>query len=426
MALQGTLRDFALPDILQLIGIQRKTGILTMEGEQDTVTVQFFQGQVVGADTRSRRLEDLLGSVLVRTGRISEAQLREALAVQRETLQRLGYILVRSGFISEDGLREALRVQINQIVYRLFRWRDGRYNFAPMDHLEYDRNLTIPVSAETVLMEAARMIDEWPMIEKRIRSPRMVFRKTAAGRAYEADAAGVDGSAEDFNLDMLGGTASCGKESPVQCSPEEHEILRKLDGRANVQDVVDQTSLGEFDAHRTLYELLKRDLIQEVTTPEAASAAAGGRTSALMVRASEAALAGVAILALLTAGFNDFAPWRIGSVYRESEALRGYVSRSRLERIEAAIQVHYLDTGSVPDRLDTLSESGYLRSTDLLDPWGRLYEYERSADGFRLLGRDGAGGESPALRILRSFNPNQRNLMEGLAHTSPGGGSTRP
>ena len=51
MALQGTLKDFALPDILQLIGIQRKTGILTMENDEDTVTVQFVQGNVVGADT---------------------------------------------------------------------------------------------------------------------------------------------------------------------------------------------------------------------------------------------------------------------------------------------------------------------------------------------------------------------------------------
>ena len=106
MALQGTLKDFALPDILQLIGIQRKTGVLTMEDHKDKVTVQFFQGNVVGADNSSRQIEECLGTVLVRTGRISEIQLQEALAIQRETLQRLGYVLVKSGYLRKYNLTQ--------------------------------------------------------------------------------------------------------------------------------------------------------------------------------------------------------------------------------------------------------------------------------------------------------------------------------
>ena len=39
MALEGTLRDFSLADIFQLIGLQRKTGVLTLNGSDDTVTV---------------------------------------------------------------------------------------------------------------------------------------------------------------------------------------------------------------------------------------------------------------------------------------------------------------------------------------------------------------------------------------------------
>ena len=33
MALEGTLKDFSLADIFQLIGLQRKTGILTLQSE---------------------------------------------------------------------------------------------------------------------------------------------------------------------------------------------------------------------------------------------------------------------------------------------------------------------------------------------------------------------------------------------------------
>ena len=35
MALEGTIRDFGLPDIFQLIGLQKKTGLLTLKNEKE-------------------------------------------------------------------------------------------------------------------------------------------------------------------------------------------------------------------------------------------------------------------------------------------------------------------------------------------------------------------------------------------------------
>jgi len=185
VALQGTIKDFALPDILQLIGIQRKTGILTLENEDDKVTVKFQDGQVVGADTASEGVESRLGSVLVRTGRITEAQLAEALQTQRKTLQRLGHILVQNEMITSDELVEGLNVQSTQILYRLFRWSEGTYDFQAVEKIDYDRSHFVPISADSLLMEGARMVDEWPIIERRIKSETMVLRKTKAGESVD-------------------------------------------------------------------------------------------------------------------------------------------------------------------------------------------------------------------------------------------------
>lgn len=44
MALEGTIKDFGLPDIFQLIGLQRKTGVLTLRAKNETVTVTFESG----------------------------------------------------------------------------------------------------------------------------------------------------------------------------------------------------------------------------------------------------------------------------------------------------------------------------------------------------------------------------------------------
>ncbi|HEY5908837.1 MAG TPA: DUF4388 domain-containing protein, partial [Vicinamibacteria bacterium] len=72
MALEGTIKDFGLPDIFQLIGLQRKTGILTLTAEAESITVTFENGMVVMADSSSKRLEDRIGNVLVKQGKLSQ------------------------------------------------------------------------------------------------------------------------------------------------------------------------------------------------------------------------------------------------------------------------------------------------------------------------------------------------------------------
>ena len=111
MALEGTIRDFGLPDIFQLIGLQRKTGHLTLTNEKDdeSVTVTFENGMVVMGDSSARRLEDRLGNVLVKQGKVTRERLDEALGVQKQTLQRLGHILASSSAITTKDLRDALK-----------------------------------------------------------------------------------------------------------------------------------------------------------------------------------------------------------------------------------------------------------------------------------------------------------------------------
>ena len=118
MALEGTIRDFGLPDIFQHIGLQRKTGHLTLTNEKDgeTVTVTFENGMVVMADSSANRLEDRLGNVLVKQGKVTRDRLEEALGVQKQTLQRLGHILSSGSAITTKDLRDARRLQVLPII----------------------------------------------------------------------------------------------------------------------------------------------------------------------------------------------------------------------------------------------------------------------------------------------------------------------
>jgi hypothetical protein len=248
MALEGTIKDFGLPDIFQLIGLQRKTGLLTLKHEQDQVTVFFENGMVVNADSASKRLEDRLGNVLVKQGKLSRERLEDALTTQRQTLQRLGHILAASSAITTRDLRDALSVQVAQIVFRVFRWRDGRYQFNAADTVDYDRENFVPMSTDFILMEGIRMVDEWPIIEKKIPSMDIVFKPAVDPNSIE-----VGGGAEEEGGSERKRSAAS-SSNKIRLTPEEERIFRKVDGTQTVQGIIDSVGTGVFRPyHNFLY-----------------------------------------------------------------------------------------------------------------------------------------------------------------------------
>src|SRR5215510_6665238 len=230
MALEGTIKDFGLPDIFQLIGLQRKTGILTLNNEKETVTVAFENGMVVSADADSKRLEDRLGNVLVKQGKLSKERLDDALQTQRQTLQRLGHILATNDFITGKDLKDALQVQVAQIVFKVFRWRDGHYSFAPAENVDYDRENFVPMSTDFILMEGIRMVDEWPIIEKKIPSFDMVFRPVVDPAQIEVGGSGPNESSPNVERTLT----STGK---IRIGSDEERVFRRVDGVRTVQAI---------------------------------------------------------------------------------------------------------------------------------------------------------------------------------------------
>jgi hypothetical protein len=385
MALQGTLKDFSLADIFQLIGIQKKTGVLTLKHEQETVMVSFLEGNVVAADSTSRRMEDRLGSVLVRSGRLGEAQLQEALRQQRSSLKRLGTVLVEGKFIDAAALSSALQVQVSQMVYRLFRWTSGEYQFSQEARLDYDRGYVQPMSAESILMEGARILDEWPMVERALRSFQTVFRQ--ANVAIARTSASPDPS---------GGEDAAGA---VTLSDDERMVHGLVDGRRTVQEIVDRSALGEFDTCRILYELIGRQLIEEV---KVGAPAKGRAAPAPRVSAESPILIGLGVLALvLLAGGGLLArllPW-IDQASRApglsawlspflSGEEKGRVTtsfeRSHVQRVRAALEVYYLLNRGYPRKLTDLVTEGLVPPEALLDAAGHPLEYGSEGRSYTL------------------------------------------
>ncbi|MEP6800291.1 MAG: DUF4388 domain-containing protein [Acidobacteriota bacterium] len=394
MGLEGTLRVFSLNDIFQVLGLQRKSGVLTVEGEDDTVTISFLGGQVVAAESASRRLDNRIGHLLVRSGRISEEQLTQTLQTQGETQQRLGFLLIRDRLVTPADLREALRLQILRIVFNAFRWTDGRFSFTQEGPIDYDADHMSPVPTESILMEAAQMFDEWPMLERKIPSRDIVFRR----------APGV----EDLRLVVPPEPPS---EGSLVVSRSEAESWKWVDGSRSVADIQEHAFLSEFDVYKGLAELLGRSLLVEgriaappgVSPVEAAPAGFPGRAAGLWAVA--ALLIGLGFYLVPRNPWNLFV--RPRGERREAAEFLKSVSLERLAAIERAVRVFYDSSGQYPKKLEDLVTTGILDESAVYDPYGRKYRYIlRSDDGkFGLYGRNAVGEIDLDLSFDRSLAP---------------------
>jgi hypothetical protein len=256
------------------------------------------------------------------------------------------------------------------------------------------------------------MIDEWPILERRIKSPGVVFRKTAAGAALDVPIASLLDA--DIDLGMLDAPPrEARNDDELRISPEERDILSMADGVATVQDIVDTSALAEFDVYRLLVDLLGRNLIEQVEVlADATAEARANRWVRFGSSVLQAVVFAAAALGLLTVGANPQTPWKLAARTPETELLRTYVGRNRLERIEQSVQAFYLDHGTMPETLDALATGGYLPWSDTVDPWGRPYSYRVGPSAYEIGSRP-PSGTGDDIVIRHAYTASQRLVLEG-------------
>ncbi|MBP7147996.1 MAG: DUF4388 domain-containing protein [Acidobacteria bacterium] len=429
MALSGTLGDFSLADILQLIGLQRKTGHLLLRRSEEEVRIGFDAGRIVSAESSSRPLEPTVGTLLVRSGKLTEERLEQAQRIQGETLARLAHVLVQRGWVDRDTMRRQLALQVQETIFDLFRWRHGEYDFQP-GTVDWDRELLDPLPCENLLMEAARLIDEWPMVERLVGSRDTVFRPTQAATHLLATTADQESRASVYEQDIDFGFIPAdplqeGEGGQLRLAERELAVLRWVDGRRSAGEIAELTGVGSFETFKLLGSLLQAHLVEPaLREPEARPAVPGIFRSAVFARvfggfAALLAVAGAlgAIQELARLAIPDLPRLPVpvpaaSSEWLSEEAgldrIRSAASAARLARIERALEVHYLDTQAWPRTLPELCTRGLLPDRLLTDPWGRPYVYELHPWGYRLYETPAPGTSANPVARERRFLHSER------------------
>jgi hypothetical protein len=390
MALKGTLKDFGIADIFQLISHQSKTGVLHLHSKNKEVRISFVNGDVVRAESTTRKKRDLLGAMLVRAEAISEAQLEQALEIQKRTLKRLGHILIERGFLKKEELKQFTHLQTTETVYKLFNWETGTYAFETED-VSYDKETVEPIRSENVLMEGFRMVDEWPMIRKKITSFEMCFKKVkdlpeeAAPKSVEEE---IDGALDDMFADE-------GIKKTKGLGRNEIKVYYQIEEGRNVQKLIDLSRLGEFETCKALQHLLHQGYIKVDTTRKEAARdeeKPGARIRRipfgriLLQTGMYLFIVGLLFILYRTVDVDLFSlSDETGTRTFKSPAAKELVSRCQERRLRAALDVYFLETGKYPGELDELVRQGLVDEKELRFPWRNPRIYQRQDGGYLLI-----------------------------------------
>jgi tetratricopeptide (TPR) repeat protein len=238
MGIKGSLREASLADVCQLLALGQKTGCLSIADGTRFGQIFFDKGRINYARIVNRR--DRLGDLLVGDGVLTQAQLDDVLRRQaREPDRRVGELLVANSYISRSELTRYVRLQIEEAIYHLFTWSRGNF-FFEADARPDEADIILAINPESLLLEAARRVDEWSLIEKKIPSLDLLFQ---------------------VEHDRL-------QRSRADLTAEQQQVAQLADGSRTVQEIVDATGLTEFTVGKALFGLIQAGLARRVGLKE--------------------------------------------------------------------------------------------------------------------------------------------------------------
>ncbi|HEV2719051.1 MAG TPA: response regulator [Thermoanaerobaculia bacterium] len=201
MSLLGRLEDLSLTDIVQIVFLSRRTGVLEIIDTRGRHTVLFRHGLVVNASSPEH--PDLVS--WLETNELVPASRVNVLRQMEESGIPPGAAAVEMNLISAEKLGDAVRARVQNVIAPLAQSREGEFNFI----------LSEQVSAIDVEYDVDQVFKEGGLSPQRIlggdgeklKPLRGLEESLKAGKALLRGSAGPDVTPASLNLDLSGGQA---------------------------------------------------------------------------------------------------------------------------------------------------------------------------------------------------------------------------
>lgn len=246
--LEGNLKEFRVPEIIQLLSQSGKTGTLRVASKLGGF-IYLNRGQVFfAATTRGRKP---LGQRLKERGTVNEANLGKALEIQKkeEFKRRLGQILISIGCLDKKTLNAFIEEQIWAELCEIITWSEGSFSFFSNE---------MPTQEDVGIY-----IEEWEKSRRSLPKFEAAFAKARDEKILPAVPPGTI-----FALDET----SQAKDLETTLDPDEQKLLKFIDGHRSEKELAQLSGLSNSQARYCLYKLSHLGLIKVVRRPLAKEA----------------------------------------------------------------------------------------------------------------------------------------------------------
>jgi hypothetical protein len=351
MSFRGELREFELPDILQLIASQKKAGWLKIISRGVCHFVFFRDGKITSTKNPADE-DDPLETYVSRRGLVPHEALDRVAALRRKTGMDVQDILEKEGLLDREEIQEIFEAMVEEDIFELMSVKVGQYEFETEDRPEPLPPGALSAEIGPILMEGARKADEIAEMRRALGPEEGVLVLTSAGRDRK------------------------------EATHEENDLLSLVNGVRTIEEVIEDSVLDRYTATRLLFECAKKGwvgLLRTGATQRGLEVAPTG----FDVRRAVKWVAPVVLLLLTSVLFSrtlqDHA--RDDALAAEwmnrTESIRDALAK---EEVRCAIEAYRVKKGTYPQSLDALLEENLLETEAVRKGQRELWDYTLTGD----------------------------------------------
>jgi CheY-like chemotaxis protein len=232
--MSGDIAAIPLAEILQLLQLQRQSGVVRVNNGKANVSISIRHGLVDFVQARGAPEEYRLGRYFLEKGAVTRDQIDEVLRTRVAGGTLTGEAIVAAGHATLDDLREALAKQSSELVYDVLRWPYGRFSFTREGFPAEAEAAKLGLGIAGLVLEGFRRVDEWRLMEGTIHFDQIVY--------VDANALESIGAERLTRTDKL--------------------VLAAVDGTRTVNEVIKESAVGSFDAIKALYQFLQSRVLR--------------------------------------------------------------------------------------------------------------------------------------------------------------------
>jgi hypothetical protein len=237
MALEGNVKDFGLSEILQLIALQKKTGMLSITGER-TMVIYFRDGLIISTRDRRSAANDPLKNYLTAYGFMNRQEIDRIERVQAETNLDLIDILDSEKLFPPEKLRSIFAQQTQETIQEILSWPKSQYKFIIGNNVLNGVRSYASLKVEGLLMESMRRIDEFPEMLRIFPTEGTILKR-----------------------------APMHEKNPPELDDQEAFVYGLLASDMTLGELISKARMARFSTYEVLKCLLEKSLLQIIEEP---------------------------------------------------------------------------------------------------------------------------------------------------------------